>query len=516
MDVDTGITQKESPMKSIAILLATDRKADSVAGFPDDSVRFMDLLRLASDAWKFTVIAVHDNDIPASILEHDGVIITGSSCSVNAQYPWLERLFTVIREAHTQQTPLFGCCFGHQAIAKALGGEVSANPFGWSAGTEVTEIVRNESWLPAPGSSIRLYSAHREQVVRLPCGARVVGTNARCPIAAMAIGKTIFTTQYHPEMSEDFITALVESMQGELGTSVATARKSIESGSDMTVFSSCLDAFFHYAGNAANPSGETENRARFAEHVTVKAGRLAMEFFRDVSQLTVESKGVQDLVSNADRDVETLIRREINESFPDDGIIGEEYATQPGTSGFDWVIDPIDGTSNFVRGIPAWSVSIACAQNGRAVIGSLLDPVNNEHFLCQRESGAFLNGKAIQVCASRELSHGLMGVGTSHDCETNPVPTMIRLLMERDSMFVRSGSGALGLAYVSCGRYLGYIEGNMGSWDCLAGILLAEEAGAIAHEFDCPSMLENGGKVVVATPGVFHDLRAISRAVLET
>ncbi len=502
-------------MKTVAILPVNGKCACTPAGFPDDSQQYMDMLRLAGGRFRFAVIPVHDGEWPGSVSEFDGYIITGRSASVNGTDAWLPRLFELVREIKTKGIPLFGSCFGHHAVAKALGGEVSANPFGWSVGSEVMEFVRREWWTPEPGRSLRLYSAYEEQVTRLPPGARVVGTNDRCPIAAAAVGESIFTTQYSPEMTPDFIAALAELMKAELGEDSKESRRRLQPGSEMKAFAECVAAFLEQArpNHEADNGGETALRRRFAEEASAKAGRMALEYYSDIASLEIHSKGVQDPVTDADRAVETLIRGEIAAEFPGDGIIGEEYGTKRGSSGFDWVIDPIDGTSNFARGIPAWTVAIACLRHSLPVIGVLLDPVHNEHFVCCRSRGAFLNGQPIQTSGNSDLSEGLMGIGTSYQTGLSPVPALTDQLLKRDSMFVRNGSGALGLAYVACGRYLGYMEDHMNSWDCLAGILLAEEAGAITHNLDYKGMLSKGGRVVVAVPGVFHAVCSVSRSV---
>lgn len=500
-------------MTKIAILLATDEHIDKLEGFPEDSEFFERLLLSVSNHFLFTIFRVQAEEFPSATSQFDGFIITGSSASVNDESPWLPRLFSLVRDLHAAKVPLFGCCFGHQVVAKALGGEVSANSFGWSVGTEVTEWVHEEPWIKDCSTTIPLYSAHQESVSRHPPTARIVGTNHRTPIAAMAIGESIFTTQYHPEFLPDFMSALIESMQAELGQAIHDSRKHLHRPVATESFASCLAGFFRHGKDPHHD--EIDGRAQFAGRVTQQAGDLARQYFGDIASLKITSKGIQDLVSDADQAVEQLIRNEITTAFPDDGIIGEEFGKKDGQSGFDWVIDPIDGTGNFVRGIPAWTVVVSCIHNSRIVIGSILDPVHNEHFFARRHFGAFLNGEPIRVSGHKKLSDGLMGLGTSSLNGTNPFPALVKELFGHHSLFVKSGSGALSLAYAACGRYLAYMEDHMKSWDCLAGILLAEEAGAIVHGFDFDSMLKRGSRVIVATPGVFHQVRSISQKVLE-
>ena len=136
-------------------------------------------------------------------------------------------------------------------------------------------------------------------------------------------------------------------------------------------------------------------------------------------------------------------------------------------------------------------------------------------FFARRYCGTFLNGAPIRASGHTKLSDGLMGLGTSSLNGTNPFPALAEELFGHDSLFVKIGSGTFGLTYAACGRDLAYMEDHMKSWDCLAGILLAEEAGAIVHGFDFDSIMKQGSRVIVATPGVFHQVRSISQKVLE-
>ena len=505
-------------MTKIAILLASDSCGDSLLGFPNDSVRFIGMLSSARPGWEFDTINVRNGEFPDPVSAYDGYIITGSTESANGAASWLPPLFELVRELDQSRVPLFGSCFGHQAIAKALGGVVSANPFGWSVGAEVTEFVRRESWTPAPHDTLRLYSAHEEMVTAIPTGARILGISDRVPTAAVAVGDHIFSTQYHPEITPEFIAAIVEELAGKLADGGRESREQLKSGADGAAFAEHLAQFFEQAlQRKAAVSGRDEigERYAFMESVAAGAGQLALDYFGNLQSLTIERKGLQDLVSVADRDVETLIRGEIGRAFPDDGIVGEEHADQTGSSGFTWVIDPIDGTANFLRGIPVWTVSIACVHNGATVIGALHDPVHKEYFHCRRNHGAFLNGKPISAARGCDPTDGLIGLGTSTRAVRHPVPGLIEGLFQQDAMFARNGSGALGLGYVACGRYLAFMEDYMNAWDCLAGMLLAEEAGAICHDFRLDRMMQNGGRVVVAAPGVFHAVRDLSREFLE-
>ena len=139
-----------------------------------------------------------------------------------------------------------------------------------------------------------------------------------------------------------------------------------------------------------------QDRLDFAVELARRAGAFAKTHFEAIDTLVIESKGHQDLVSNADKDTETLIRDALEEHWPDDGIVGEEHGRKTGTSGFDWVIDPIDGTANFVRGLPQWCVAIACARDGEAVVGVIFEPSSGEMFTAAKCGGAFVNGKPMR------------------------------------------------------------------------------------------------------------------------
>lgn len=252
-----------------------------------------------------------------------------------------------------------------------------------------------------------------------------------------------------------------------------------------------------------------KDRLDFATALARRAGELAMEFFRKLDSLTIESKGHQDMVSEADREVELFVRREIAKAYPDDGIVGEEYAATKGSTGFTWVIDPIDGTANFVKGIPAWCVVIACAKDGVTVTGVIHEPSTGETFYGSKGGGAFLNGKPIKAASGSSLSDGSLGIGFSNRRETENVPGLIGDLLGRGGVFYRNASGALMLAYVASGRLLGYIENHMNAWDCVAGILLIEEAGGRIVAPDPTTVLEKGTVVVVGGANVFDEIYAL-------
>ncbi len=246
------------------------------------------------------------------------------------------------------------------------------------------------------------------------------------------------------------------------------------------------------------------------------AGRLALNKYRNLTELTVEKKGLQDLVSEADRDVEKLIRRCLMQAHPGDGIIGEEFDDQEmDGSPYRWVIDPIDGTANYVRGIPIWCVVLACVTRDETVIGVVYDPIHDEMFHASQNQGACLNGKIIRTVQSEGLHDGLTGIGTSLRTTDRQARGMITDLITQGGVFSRTGSGALGIVYAACGRYIGYLESHMNAWDCLAAMLIAKEAGGRVIDFAMDDMIAEGGPVIVASECVADHIWKLARHFTE-
>lgn len=256
-------------------------------------------------------------------------------------------------------------------------------------------------------------------------------------------------------------------------------------------------------------TNDHDARMRFAIDLSRRAGDLGLKYFRDLDSLTIESKGHQDLVSQADREVELFIRAAIAAAYPQDGIVGEEHASVAGSTGYVWVIDPIDGTANFVRGIPAWCVVIACARDGETVVGVIHEPSTGETFHGRLGGGAFINGKPIRTSAAASLEEGSVGTGFSNRAASENVAVLIRLILAEGGVFFRNASGALMLAYVASGRLLGYVEEHMNAWDCLAGMLLVEEAGGTIVKPDPKTVLRDGTLVITAGKAIFPELHAL-------
>ncbi len=257
----------------------------------------------------------------------------------------------------------------------------------------------------------------------------------------------------------------------------------------------------------------TKSRMEFAQNLAVKAGELGLQYFQHVETLTISNKGPQDLVSEADKNVETMVRTAIAESFPDDAIVGEEHGEAVGESGYTWVIDPIDGTSNFVTGLPEWCVIIACCKDGKTVIGVIHDPNTGETFSAERGQGAFVNGRQMRASQSNSTTKGAVGVSLNNRVDPETCLRFLSDLLHRgNGRFYRNASGGLMLAYVAAGRLIGYCEAHMNSWDCLAGMLMIEEAGGIVEPFDNAAAIHNGTRVVCGGPFVYGELKAMADA----
>jgi myo-inositol-1(or 4)-monophosphatase len=196
-----------------------------------------------------------------------------------------------------------------------------------------------------------------------------------------------------------------------------------------------------------------------ARQLVHSAGELAGEYFARVADLQVHSKGAQDMVTEADLEVELLLKRELKTRFPDDAFLGEETGASDleDAKGI-WVVDPIDGTQPFVSGMVAWCVSLAYVRDGILEFGLVCNPPLGELFEGGRGAPATLNGRPISPHPGRAMSDGIVGVGYSPRIgAADIVPVMDRLLRQ-GGMYFRNGSGALSLCYVACGRLLGYIE----------------------------------------------------------
>jgi myo-inositol-1(or 4)-monophosphatase len=248
-----------------------------------------------------------------------------------------------------------------------------------------------------------------------------------------------------------------------------------------------------------------------AQQIARKAGDLAHDFFVQRASLAIEEKGSQDFVTRADRAVEALIAGELAAAFPGDAFLGEEsLAKFSATPDSVWVVDPIDGTHNFLRGVRYYCVSIAYVANGRCEIGVIYDPEHDEVFHARRGHGAWCQRAGddvpLRTNACDSLAKAFVALG-HHDRFPEPRYMALRqALMDAGTAVRNMGAGALQLAHVAAGRYDGFIELSLSAWDALAGLLLVEEAGGHVAPARWPKSLTQTAPVLGCTKGIAREI----------
>lgn len=254
---------------------------------------------------------------------------------------------------------------------------------------------------------------------------------------------------------------------------------------------------------------DVDIRLETAVAIIRDAGALALEYFRDRDALIIEEKGVQDLVSRADRETEDLILSRLKAAFPEDAILAEETGAHGDTSAV-WVIDPIDGTDNYLRGNPYWCVAIALVVDGTVEFGLTLDPNTDELYLARRGEGAWCNHRRLHVSKATTVERSKILLGFSYRCPHEPHAALVGRLLARRCEYARLGAGALSLAHVAAGRFEGYVELHMNAWDALGGLLLVAEAGGVVNDFLADDGLRRGNLVYAAAPGIDGFLREVA------
>jgi myo-inositol-1(or 4)-monophosphatase len=257
-------------------------------------------------------------------------------------------------------------------------------------------------------------------------------------------------------------------------------------------------------------SSDLDARFGFAFDLIREAGALALGYFRKRNALTVKSKGMQDLASEADLETELLIRRRLEAAWPDDAFLGEETGIsdyEPGQG--IWVVDPIDGTQPFICGMSSWCVSIAFMRDGEVRFGMVFAPARDELFAGGEGFPATLNGEPVERNDANALNQGITGFGYSPRVSHADVAPVFERLLSADGTFYRDGSGALSLCYVAAGRLIGYIEPHINSWDCLGAIGVIRAAGLRTNDFLAGDALHKGNWLVAGGPAVFDELHRV-------
>lgn len=250
-------------------------------------------------------------------------------------------------------------------------------------------------------------------------------------------------------------------------------------------------------------------------NTAVKAARKAADIIsygaRNLDRLTIDNKGPGDYVSEIDRNAEAAIVDVLLEAYPTHGILAEEGSGEKrgnASSDFIWVIDPLDGTTNFLHGVPQYCVSIALKEKGLITQAVIYDPSRNDLFTATRGAGAFLNNRRIRVSKQLRLRDSLIGTGFPFRDGAAFDDYLIQLknLMPKCAGLRRPGAAALDLAYVAAGFFDGFWEMKLNQWDMAAGALLIQEAGGLVTGIDGEDSYMDSGSIVAATPKIFPEL----------
>jgi myo-inositol-1(or 4)-monophosphatase len=259
--------------------------------------------------------------------------------------------------------------------------------------------------------------------------------------------------------------------------------------------------------------GRVRRFERVARAAVARAGALIRARYGGHHAVASKGDSGVDLVTRTDRDAESLIVGILRAAFPDHAIVAEESGAHAGGGRFCWYVDPLDGTINFAHGYPHCAVSIALEHEGSMVLGVVHDPLRRELFAARRGGGAQLNGRPIGVSQVRDLSQALLGTGFPHDRRQHArryVPA-VRAALERARCLRRSGSAALDLSYVACGRLDGFWEPRLKPWDVAAGRLLVEEAGGRVSDLAGRSHDLVAGNTLASNGHLHADLTSMLR-----
>ena len=238
-----------------------------------------------------------------------------------------------------------------------------------------------------------------------------------------------------------------------------------------------------------------------AEVLRMKLGRLKR----------VDKKGANDLVTEADAESEKAIIATIRSAFPRHGILAEESGADIGSTGCCWIIDPLDGTTNFAHGLGLFSISIAFRIDQELVFGIVLSPMTGELFMATRGRGAFLNGRPIRVSDVKTVSESLLVTGFPYDLENVFVPMMKRFTscLKVAQGIRRLGSAALDLCYVASGRFEAFWEQNLKPWDTAAGVLIAGEAGSVITDFSNKAFTVDHKEILASNGNIHQEMLAL-------
>ena len=238
-----------------------------------------------------------------------------------------------------------------------------------------------------------------------------------------------------------------------------------------------------------------------------RAGKVIMRYASQIDRLTVENKGRSDFVSQVDREAEAEIIDVLQRAYPDHAILAEESGRR-GKSEFLWIIDPLDGTTNYLHGFPQYCVSIALLHKGVINQGVIFDPTRNDLYIASRGRGAFLNDRRMRVSRRIKLIDTLIGTGFPFRMfeHMDAYVAMMKELMTKTAGIRRPGSAALDLAAVAAGRLDGFWEIGLAPWDMAAGVLMIQEAGGLVADLQGDDRFLERGHIVAGSPKIFTQL----------
>ncbi len=248
--------------------------------------------------------------------------------------------------------------------------------------------------------------------------------------------------------------------------------------------------------------------SELAAHAVRHGGQKALEYFHAREALTIELKGPQDYVSQADRDVEHAIITTIQTAFPDDGFVGEESGITPGAR--QWVIDPIDGTTNFTRGIPYFCTTLALVENERVIGGWIYDPIHDVLYAAERGAGAFANDQQLKPQWRSSFATGLVGICHSSQLTAEALAGRITGALGRGAILRQPGAAALMLCDLASGRLDILYDQHLKPWDSVAGLLIAHEAGAVVSDYlHAPDWRTTPQVTMAAGPDIYQEARML-------
>lgn len=242
-----------------------------------------------------------------------------------------------------------------------------------------------------------------------------------------------------------------------------------------------------------------------------RIGHFLLKEIKVLTQKDVEEKGIHNLVTHVDKSAEKQIIETLSKLIPESGFIAEEGTSTKVGETFNWIVDPLDGTTNFIHGVPLYSVSIALKKDNELVLGVIYEPNLDECFYTWKNAPTYLNGKEVRVSSIPQIDHSLFATGFPY-YDYSKLDNFMQLfvyLMQNSRGVRRLGSAAVDLAYVACGRYEGFYEYGLSPWDVAAGILLVQNAGGKTYDFSGGNNYLFGKEIVAVNPLISEEFKTV-------